>query len=113
MIKFKNYCNQLPSLFRTYADFESNLEDVEIWEGNYSIIEIWEGNHHKHIDCAFAYKVVCTDARFSKRIKIFRGNNAAYEFVRAILEEFEWCKKVIKKYFNKKGRLKRKSINFK
>ena len=68
---------------------------------------------HKHIDCAFAYKVVCTDARFSKRIKIFRGNNAAYEFVRAILEEFEWCKKVIKKYFNKKGRLKRKSINFK
>ena len=68
---------------------------------------------HKHIDCAFAYKVVCTDARFSKRIKIFRGNNAAYEFVRAILEEFEWCKKVIKKYFNKKGRLKRNSINFK
>ena len=45
MIKFKNYCNQLPSLFRTYVDFESNLEDVEIWEGNYSIIEIWEGNH--------------------------------------------------------------------
>ena len=29
-IKFKHYCNQIPSPFRIYADFESNLEDVEI-----------------------------------------------------------------------------------
>ena len=34
-------------------------------------------------------------------IVIFRGENAAYEFVKVILEEYEPCKKVIKKHFNK------------
>ena len=34
-------------------------------------------------------------------IVIFRGENAAYEFVKVILEEYEPCKKVIKKYLNK------------
>ena len=34
-------------------------------------------------------------------IVIFRGEDAAYEFVKVILEEYEPCKKVIKKYLNK------------
>ena len=33
-------------------------------------------------------------------MKFFRGKNAAYEFVKSILEKFQWCKKVMKKYFN-------------
>ena len=33
---------------------------------------------------------------------IFRGKNAAYEFIKAILKEFEYFKKVMKKHFNKK-----------
>ena len=94
VIKFKNYCNQIPSAFRIYAGFESNLDDVNIWEGNYS------KKYHKHVDFGFSYKVVCTDARFSKRMKFCRGKNAAYEFVKSILEKFQWCKKVMKKYFN-------------
>ena len=31
----------------------------------------------------------------------FRGENTAYEFIEAILKEFEYCKKVMKKHFNK------------
>ena len=31
----------------------------------------------------------------------FRGENAAYEFIKAILKEYWYCKKVIKKHFNK------------
>ena len=72
VIKFKNYCNQIPSAFRIYAGFESNLDDVKIWESNYS------KKYHKHVDFGFYYKVVCTDARFSKRMKFFRGKNVAY-----------------------------------
>ena len=44
--------------------------------------------------------VVCIDNRFSKAI-VFRGENAAYEFIKAILKEYEYCKKVMKKHFNK------------
>ena len=31
----------------------------------------------------------------------FRGENAAYEFIKAIFEEYEYCKKVMEKHFNK------------
>ena len=57
--------------------------------------------YHDHVPCCFAYKVVCTDDRFSKPIVLFRDENAAYEFIRAILEEYENCKKVMRKRFNK------------
>ena len=36
-----------------------------------------------------------------KSIVVFRGKNAAYEFIKAILEEHKYCKKIIKKHFNK------------
>ena len=35
------------------------------------------------------------------RLFFFRGENAAYEFIKAILQEYEHCKKVMKKHFNK------------
>ena len=54
--------------------------------------------YQKQIPCSFAYKVVSIDDRFSKPIVVFRGKNAAYEFIKAILEEYEYCKKVIKKH---------------
>ena len=57
--------------------------------------------YHNHISCSFAYKVVCIDDRFSKPTVVFRGENAAYEIIKAILNEYEHCKKVMKKQFNK------------
>ena len=35
-------------------------------------------------------------------IFVFRGENPAYEFIKAILKEYEYCKKIIRKCFNKK-----------
>ena len=49
--------------------------------------------------CSFAYNLVWVDDKFSKSI-VFRGENAVYEFVQAILKEFGCCKKVIKKHFD-------------
>ena len=34
--KFKNYFKQIPVPFKIYADFECNLEVVEIYEGFYT-----------------------------------------------------------------------------
>ena len=41
------------------------------------------------------------DDKFTKSTFVFRGENAAYQFVKAILKEHQYCKKVMKKHFNK------------
>ena len=41
------------------------------------------------------------DDEFTKPIVVFRGENVAYKFFEAILKEFEYCKKITKKRFNK------------
>ena len=93
--EFKNYFKQIPVPFKIYADFESNLKGVEIYEGSYS------KKYQDHIPCSFGYKVVCIDDKFTKPIVVFRGENAAYEFIKEILNEYEYCKKVMKKHLNK------------
>ena len=56
--------------------------------------------YYNHFPCSFAYKVVCIDNKFSKRVVIYRGKNAVYRFIEAILEEYDYFKKIIKKHFN-------------
>ena len=87
-IEFKNYFKQIPVSFKIYTDFECNLEGVESYEISYL------KKYYDHIPCSFVYKLVCIDDKFSKPIVIFRGQNAVYEFVKATLEEYEYCKKV-------------------
>ena len=86
-LEFKNYLKQLPVPFKTYADFECNLENVECYEGTYT------KKYHEHVPCSYAFKVVCIDDRFSKPIVVYRGENAAYKFIKAILEERKFVKK--------------------
>ena len=43
---------------------------------------------------------------------IFRGKNAAYEFIKAILEEYEYCKKAMKENFNKNFIIREKEEQF-
>ena len=57
--------------------------------------------YQDHVPCSFSYKVVCVDDRFTKPIIAYRGENGAYEFIKAILKEYKYCKKVINKHFNK------------
>ena len=86
----------MPVPFKVYADFECNLESAESYEA-----VLTQKNYQDHIPCSFAYKLVCVDDDFSKLIVGFRGENAAYEFIKAILKEYQYCKKVMKKHFNK------------
>ena len=95
IIQFENYFKQLPISFKIYADFECSLRDVESYEGSYT------KKYHCHVPCSFACKIVCTDDRFSKPIVVYRGETAAYEFIKAILKEYKYCKKIMKKHFKK------------
>ena len=90
IIKFENYFKQIPVLFKIYADFECNLKSVKCNEGSYT------EKYQDQIPCSFAYKIVCTDDKFTKPSIIYRGENAAYEFIKAILKEYKYCKKIMK-----------------
>ena len=85
----------LPVPFKIYADFECNLRDVEIYEGSYT------KKYHEHIPCSYAYKVVCIDDKFSKSTIIYRGENAAHKIFKTVLKEYKYCRKIMKKHFNK------------
>ena len=87
IIKFENCSRQLPVPFKIYADFECNLQNTEIYERSCA------KKYHDHVPCSYAYKIVCIDDRFSKPIVVYRGENAVYEFIEAILEEYKYCKK--------------------
>ena len=71
------------------------FKSVQSYEGSYS------KKYQDHIPCSFAYKLVCVDDKFSKSIAVFRGKNAAYEFIKTILKKYQYCKKIMKKHFNK------------
>ena len=57
--------------------------------------------YHEHVPCSYAYKVICIGDRFTKSIVVFRGENTAYEFTKAVLKEYKYCRKIIKKHFHK------------
>ena len=68
---------------------------IEIKNSSYT------GKYEAHIPCSFAYNVVCIDDGFSKLVVLYRGKNAVNKFVEAILKEYDYYRKVIKKHLNK------------
>ena len=88
-IGFGNYFKQVPVPFKISADYKW------CWK-------LWKFLHKKcqgHVSCSFAYQVIYSDDRFTKSIVVFyRGENDAYEFIKAILKEYMYCKKVINKH---------------
>ena len=104
ILKFNNFHKQQPVPFVIYADFEAITEKVQgcRQEGNKSYTEAYQ----IHTDCGYGYKVVCCyDDKYTKPIQLYRGEKAVYKFMENILEEVKYCKKVMKKYFNKPLRM--------
>ena len=65
--------------------------------------------YQDHVPCSFAYKVVCIDDRFTKPIVVFRGENATYKFIKAILKQYKYCKNALTKIWSW---VKKKNIYF-
>ena len=97
-ISFKTYFQQLPVPFKIYADFGCILKGVKSSDkNNGSYTETYQA----HITCSFAHKFACVNNKFSKKVVLYRGKNAAFKFIEAILKEYDYCKKIIKKHLNK------------
>ena len=99
-VYFKNHHKQLPVPFVIYADFEAITEKIHgcLPNNEKSYTEAYQ----KHTDCGYGYKVVCCyDDKYSKPVQIHRGENAVHKFMENMLEEVNWCKSIMKKYFNK------------
>ena len=103
LISFKNYSEQLPAPFKVYSDFEcilsatqsKSIKNSDKNKGSYT------EKYPYHIPCRFPYKVACVDNKFSKDVVLYRGKNVIYKFIKAIFKEYKYCRKVIKKHFNK------------
>ena len=100
ILKFNNFHKQLPVPFVIYADFEAITEKIHGCQPHDD--KSYTEAYQKHTDCGYGYKVVCCyDDKYTKPIKIYRGEKAVYKFMEAMLDEIKYCKKVMKKEFNK------------
>ena len=85
--------NNLFKQMLIYSDFKFVLKSVKSYEGSCK----------RNIKITFL--VVLLKNLFvlmvNLPIVLYRGENTAYKFIEAILEEYEYCKKVMNKHFNK------------
>ena len=84
--------------FKIYAAFEDVLKENKSSDKNNTS---YTKKYQDPIPCSFTYKVFCIDSKFSKKVVLYRGKNAGYRFIEAILKEYDYCKKIIKNQFNK------------
>ena len=98
-ISFKNYSREIPVPFKIYADFEYIFKnfDSDIINNDISCRK----KYQDHISCSFAYKVVCVDNKYSKKIILYRGKDAINTFIKSILNEYNYCRRIMRKYFFK------------
>ena len=104
ILKFNNFHKQQPVPFVIYADFEAITEKIQGCQQNNE--SSYTEAYQKHTDCGYGYKVVCCyDDKYTKPIQLYRGEKAVYKFMENMLEEVKYCKKVMKKHFDKPLRM--------
>ena len=99
-ISFKNYFKQIHVPFTIYADFECILEKFDCDIGC-SSNSSYTRKYQEHVSCSFAYKVVCVDNKYSKKVNLYRGKDAAHKLIKSVFKEYSYCKEIMIKHFNK------------
>ncbi|XP_068716850.1 uncharacterized protein [Montipora capricornis] len=85
-------------------DFEAITEKIHGCQPNDD--KSYTEAYQRHTDCGYGYKVVCCyDDKYTKPVQIYRGEKAVYKFMEAMLDEVKYCKKIMKKHFNKPLRM--------
>ena len=103
-LKFNNFHKQQPVPFVIYADFEAITEKIQGCQQNNE--SSYTEAYQKHTDCGYGYKVVCCyDDKYTKPIQLYRAEKAVHKFMENMLEEVKYCKKIMKKHFDKPLRM--------
>ena len=106
-LKFNHHNKQIPVPFVIYTDFEAITKkmhgcDISEESKGKKKDRSYMDAYQTHIDCGYGYKVVCHyDSKLSKTTNVYRGEGAVYKFMEKMLEEVEYCKKMVKKHFNR------------
>ena len=66
LIKIKNHFKKFVAPFKICVDFECNVNDVQ--GNNRENNTVYNKNYQDHIPCGFAYKILCIDEKFSKKV---------------------------------------------
>ena len=90
-IESKNHFKKLAIPFKVYVNTAYNLEKIHI--NDIDKKTSYTEKYQIHISSSFAYKVVCIDDKFSKPVDLYRGKNAIYKLIEAILKGHDYCKK--------------------
>ena len=99
-VQFQNYYKQMPAPFVIYADFEAITEKVSGCQPDG--VKSYTDKYQKHTGCSYGYKVVCCyDDKYSKPVKIYRGEKSVSYFILDMLSEVEYCQKMIATEFQK------------
>ena len=106
-ITFQNYHKQLPVPFVIYADFEAITEQIQGCQQSND--KSYTQEYQRHTDCGYGYKVVCCyNDKYTKPVKIYRGEKAVYKFMEDMLDEVNYCQKIIKNKFKKPLKMTKK-----
>ena len=106
-LKFNHHNKQIPVPFVIYADFEAITKkmhgcDISEESKGKKKDRSYMDAYQTHIDCGYGYKVVCHyNSKLSKATNVYRGEGAVYKFMEKMLEKVEYCKKMVKKHFNR------------
>ena len=98
-IKLTNYSRQIPIPFKIYADSECILKKVDVGISNNDVS--YTKKYQDHVPCSFASKVVYVDNRYSKKFVLYRGKNTVFRFIKSVLNEYNYCRRIMGKYFCK------------
>ena len=108
----KNYFKMIKSPFVIYCDFESIREPIDVVKLDEKTTSYTTG-YQNHLISSYAYKVVCQPDKYTKPIKLYRGENAAKHFLTNLLKENEEIQKIIKTQFREKMKIRNNRMNFK
>ena len=90
----------MPAPFVIYADFEAITEKVEGCQA--SGAKSCTDKYQKHTGCSNGYKVVCCyNDKYTKPVKIYRGEDSINTFMQQMLSEVQYCQKIIRTKFKK------------
>ena len=99
LIDSKNFHRPIPVSLKIYADFECLLKGCDVGINNECFS--YTSKYEDHIPRSFTYKDICVDNKFSKDAVLYRGKNVVLKFIMSILKEYEYCRSVMQKHFNK------------